>query len=251
MLVGAVSSTLLFGLESASAQCQSEPRLQNYSGSTTVSCTCFLQGEEAGAVLDAPAGDYPIQIVRVGIGWYSQFGGAPNSLEQAIHIYGAGLPNPGAPVFSLAGPTLIDGQINVFDVTSQNVILNGGPFTVTLEFANTNSGNMFAASVADDGNGCQLGKNVVFVLPGGWSDACPLGVSGDWIFYVDYRTNLNCATGDTNCDGDVNGKDIDGFVKALLDSNCLIPSADVDGNGSVEMADVGPFVQCLLDGACP
>ena len=247
---GAICSTLVFGVNSTFAQCQTEPRLQNFSGLNTVPCTCLLQGEQAGVVLDAPAGDYPIQIVRVGIGWYSQFGGAPDSQEQAIHTYGAGLPNPGAPIFSLLGPILTDGQINVFDLTGQNVILNNGPFTVTLEFLNTNSGNVFAPSVADDGNGCQLGKNVVFVIPGGWNDTCPLGVSGDWVFYIDYRTNLGCVKGDTNCDGGVDGKDIDGFVKALIDSNCSIPSADIDGNGAVQMADIGPFVQCLLNAAC-
>jgi len=240
------------GVNSAFAQCQSEPRLQHFSGPATVPCTCFLPGEQVGVVLDAPAGDYPIQIVRVGIGWSSQVGGAPDSTEQFIHVYGAGLPNPGVPVFSLPGPILKDGQTDVFDLTSQSVVLNSGPFTVALEFLNTNSGgNIFTPSVVDDGNGCQLGKNVVFVIPGGWNDACPLGVNGDWVFYVDYRTNLGCAAGDTNCDGGVDGKDIEGFVTALLDSNCLIPSADIDGNGTVELADAGPFVQCLLGGACP
>jgi hypothetical protein len=58
-------------------------------------------------------------------------------------------------------------------------------------------------------------------------------------------------TGDTNCDGGVDGRDTESFIMALLDSNCSIPSADIDGNGTVELADVDPFVQCLLNGACP
>ncbi len=91
----AACSALVFAASPTFAQCQSEPRLQNYTGSGATVCACFLQGEQAGVVLDAPAGDYPIEILRVGIGWYSQFGGAPDSLEQAIHIYGAGLPDPG------------------------------------------------------------------------------------------------------------------------------------------------------------
>jgi len=38
--------------------------------------------------------EYPVEITRARIGWGSQFGGAPQSLEEAIHIYPAGLPNP-------------------------------------------------------------------------------------------------------------------------------------------------------------
>lgn len=65
--------------------------------------------------------------------------------------------------------------------------MDGGPFTVTLEFLNSNSGNFYASTVVHDGNGCQPGKNVVFAIPGGWTDACALGVTGDWVFYVVYR----------------------------------------------------------------
>ena len=138
-------------------------------------------GEQAGAVFDLPAAEFPIEILRVGIGWGSQFGGTPQSLEQAIHIYAAGLPDPGAPIFTLPGPQLTDGVINQFDLAPipGEIIINSGPFSVTLEFLNSNSGDIFAPSVVHDGNGCQAGKNVVFAIPGGWSDACLLGVTGD------------------------------------------------------------------------
>src|SRR5262245_63721763 len=49
---------------------------------------CFAPGEQAGVVFTAPAAHYPLEILRVGIAWGSQSGGAPSSLEQAIHIYG-------------------------------------------------------------------------------------------------------------------------------------------------------------------
>lgn len=173
----------------ALAQCPDEPPLGNYTGAAQVVCPCFIPGEQAGAVLTAPAGDYPLEILDVGIAWASQVGGAPQSLEQAIHVYAGGLPNPGSPIFTLPGPLMTDGFVNLFDLEQYpgEIVVNSGPFTVTLEFLNQNAGDIFAPSVAHDGNGCQPGKNVVYVQPGGWNDACPLGVNGDWVFYVVYR----------------------------------------------------------------
>lgn len=180
---------------SASAVCPEKPPLQNFTGGGSTICPCFVPGEEAGSVFNAPAGDYPIEILRVGIGWGSQLGGAPQSLEAAIHVYGTGLPNPGTPIFSLPGPQLNDGFLNEFDLEpiSGEILVNSGPFTVTLEFLNQNSNDEFAPSVVHDGNGCQAGKNVVFAIPGGWFSACALGVSGDWLFYVVYR-RTDCLT---------------------------------------------------------
>jgi hypothetical protein len=180
---------LLASPTGAIAQCAEEPPLQNFTGSGTVACPCFLEGEQAGAVLNAPAGHYPLEILRIGVGWGSQFGGNPAQIEQAVHVYAAGLPNPGTPFFTLLGPQLIDGVINEFDIEPLpgEVTVAGGPFTVTLEFLNTNAGDIFAPTVVHDGNGCQAGKNVVFAIPGGWNDACLLGVTGDWVFYVVYR----------------------------------------------------------------
>jgi hypothetical protein len=171
------------------AQCPTEPRLENYTGAGSIGCPCFVPGEQAGAVLDLPASEFPIEILKIGIGWGSQFGGAPDQLEEAIHIYAGGLPDPGAPVFTLAGPVLIDGVINEFDLEPLpgEIIIDSGPFTVTLEFLNQNAGDPFSPTVVHDGNGCQSGKNVVFAVPGGWNDACVLGVTGDWVFYVFYR----------------------------------------------------------------
>ncbi|MGD8628581.1 MAG: FlgD immunoglobulin-like domain containing protein [bacterium] len=178
------------------AECPEEPPLLNYDGTGAVVCPCFIAGEEAGVVLDAPAEHYPIEILRVGIGWASQLGGSPQSLEQALHIYGSGLPAPGTPVFTLEGPVLSDGYINEFDLEplAGEIILDSGPFTFTLEFLNDNAGNIYAPSVYSDGNGCQAGKNAVFAVPGGWYDACVLGVTGDWVMYAVYR-QVNCGAG--------------------------------------------------------
>ncbi len=173
----------------ARAQC-GNAQLQNYTGGGQVVCPCFVANEQAGAIFTAPASAYPIEILKVGIGWGSQIGGAPNSLEEAIHIYAGGLPNPGAPIFTLPGPQLVDGAINEFNLEplAGSIVINSGPFTVTLEFQNPNAGDPFAPSVVHDGNGCQSGKNVVYAVPGGWFNACSLGVTGDWVFYVVYRS---------------------------------------------------------------
>ncbi|MCH8243719.1 MAG: hypothetical protein IH897_14080, partial [Planctomycetes bacterium] len=68
-----------------------------------------------------------------------------------------------------------------------DIIINSGPFTVTLEFMNANAQDIYAPSVVHDGNGCQPGKNVIFAIPGGWMDACAAGVTGDWVMYAVYR----------------------------------------------------------------
>jgi len=156
-------------------------------------CPCFVAGERGGAVFEAPADEYPIEILRVGVAWGSQFGGAPQVLGRAIEVYADGLPNPGAPIASLDGPVLTDGFINEFDLEPLpgEVVIDSGPFTVALQLDQDNAGDIFAASLVHDGDGCQPGRNVVFAIPGGWRDACTLGVAGDWRFQVVYRS-LDC-----------------------------------------------------------
>ncbi len=171
------------------AACPERPPLQAFTGAGRITCPCFAAHEQAGVVFTAPESDYPLEVLRVGIAWGSQSGGTPASLERALHVYAGGLPNPGSPVFTLEGPVLNDGAINQFDLEPLpgSIVIPSGPFTVALEFQTSNAGNTFAPSTVHDGNGCQAGKNAVFAIPGGWNDACTLGVSGDWVFFVVYR----------------------------------------------------------------
>ena len=197
ILLALATMMSLFAAHAAAAQgCPEEDPLQNYTGTGTVVCPCFVAGEEAGAVFDAPLDHYPIQILRIGIGWASQFGGGTQQIEEAIRIYGSGLPNPGSPIAALLGPQLTDGAINEFNIEAQlgEVTVPSGPFTVTLKFLFDNAMDPYAPTVIHDGNGCQVGKNVVYAIPGGWYDACNLGITGDWIFYVVYR-QIECTTG--------------------------------------------------------
>ena len=201
-----VLAFVLTGASPLLAQGAAEPPLQSYTGAGQAVCPCFAPGEEAGAILNAPAAHYPIEILRIGIGWGSAFGGTFPSVERAIHVYGAGLPNPGAPIFSLPAPELNDGFINEFNIDPLpgEVIVSSGPFTVTLEFENSNGGDVFAPSMVHDGNGCQAGRNIVFASPGTWRDACSLGVTGDWVVYVIYR-RVSCSAGGAGSvpDGDL------------------------------------------------
>ncbi len=170
--------------QEAAAQCAAKPPLLNYTGAGRNPCLCLIPNDQVGAIFQPPAADFPLEVLSVGIYWGSQFGGNPASLEQAIHIYQGGLPNPGTPVFTLPGPTLVDGQMNAFNVG--NVQISQGPITVTLEILNQSSGTTFNSSVVDDAAGCTNGQNVVFTT-GQWVDACNAGVMGDWVFEMVYR----------------------------------------------------------------
>jgi len=174
---------------SARADCPAQAAAQVYTGTGGTPCPCFVSGEEAGTVFSIPSGDYPIQVLRVGLLWASQFGGSPQQLEESIKIYEGGLPNPGLAVAELPGPVLNDGFLNEYDLENlypTDIIINTGPVTATLKFLNENSGDLFAPSVCYD-SGCHAANNLVYAIPGGWSSACGLGVPGDWIFYLVYK----------------------------------------------------------------
>lgn len=193
------SASALFLLAlTATAQvpCPEEPPLAVWTGGGSVTCPCFVAGEEAGAVLNIPAQHLPAEILRVGYGWGSAGGGNPDVLGDSINIYNAGLPNPGVPIFSLNGPVLSDGFINEYNLEAEpgTIIANSSTITVTLRFLTANAGQISEPSMVHDGNGCTSGANVVKAIPGGWNDACALGVSGDWIVQVVYRP-VNCGGG--------------------------------------------------------
>jgi hypothetical protein len=195
-LAGALSAVALAATSlDALAQC-AEQQFQNYTGGGQLACPCFVAGEQVGAIFNLPANAYPVQILKVGIGWGSAFGGSGQTLEQAIHVYNGALPNPGTPIFTLPGPVLNDGFINEFNITPGNVEIASGPITVTLEFLVDNVNDFFAGTVVNDGNGCQNGKNIIYAIPGGWINGCSGGVSGDWVFYIKYRSAQ--VTGDAN-----------------------------------------------------
>lgn len=198
--LGGAAGVLLLLLSNAvsAGDCPVET-VQHYTGAGTTTCPCFVEGEEAGAVFAAlPADHFPIEIQSIGIGWGSIFGGSPPSVEAALKVYGAGLPNPGAALYSLAGPVLTDGVINEFSTAGLGFEVAAQPFSVTLEFLNTNAGTL-NPSMVHDGNGCQPGKNAILADETGWLDACAAGLSGDWLVFVRYLPT--CAAADAPEDG--------------------------------------------------
>ena len=169
------------------AQCPAKPPLALYTPGPNTPCNCFIPGEEVGVTFTPAAADYPLEVLSVSFYWRSVLGGAPAIQEQGVHLYNAGLPNPGPRIATIPAPILIDGVLNNHPFPGP-VPVAGGPITATLEFINqTSAGAPVAPDVVWDSDGCQPGINLVKTIPGGWSDACALGVTGDWVVELVYR----------------------------------------------------------------
>jgi hypothetical protein len=169
----------------------------------------FVAGESAAAWLSSPCdGD----IVEVQVFWQSLFGGEPQSLEDSISICAAGtFPTPGTLLEFLEAPVMTDGGLNEFRyVDEAGTIPLSVPvtadqvFIVSFKFANDPP--LLGPSVMTDTNGCQAGKNAIDASPGGWLNACALGVSGDFVIraVVDCQEPTGaCCDADANCTNDV------------------------------------------------
>ena len=60
-------------------------------------------------------------------------------------------------------------------------VVAGQSIVLALQFLNGHSGSPFEPSVVWDADGCQASLNAAETIPGGWADACLLGVTGDWV----------------------------------------------------------------------
>lgn len=243
---------------SARGFCPEEPRLANFmETSTYVVVPGFVQSEEAAAILRAPDNHYPIEIIKLGIGWSSQFGGNDPSLEDALLIYaGSALSGVGAAQFVADSPSLLDGGINEFDITTpdsqpgESRIINDGPFTVSVRMFNRSSGVPNAPAPIHDNRGCVPGKSAVRAAPTySWFDNCSLGVRGQWVIYAKYR-RVECSE-DPPCPGDFNG---DGFINSVDLAQVLASwngggIADINRDGFVNAADLALLLGAW--GPCP
>jgi hypothetical protein len=154
---------------------------------------------------------------------------------------------------------MTDGFINEFDFEPLpgEIIVAAGAFTVTLEIGTENVGQIFNASAVHDGNGCIAGKNVVFAIPGGWSDACSLGVTGDWVVQVVYR-QTNCGVVDPEfIRGECNGDTMVDIADAIFLLAYLFPSGpppalpcvdacDANDDASLNIADAVALLAALF-----
>jgi|GEM_PF-1392817 len=222
----------LLGLAGATASAQ-EITLQNDSivnGSNAAICICFDAGEEVATWLTSPCDG---NIVAIQIYWRSEFGGAPQSLEDAILIYNGSnnFPVPGALKEEFLGPLLTDGGLNEYRYQDENQTIPisvpvsaGEEFVVSLAFFNSNNGDFFAPSVVSDRDGATPGKNAVFTNNfGGWRSNEFLGVNGDWFIRAI-----------VDCDASVTGACClpDGGCAELTAEECAAMSGSWSGPGT-------------------
>jgi len=183
----------------------------------------FIAHEQAAAWLTSPCDG---SIVAVQILWLSQSGQAPPSLEEAIRIRQAGtFPVPGPVLALLEAPVMTDGFLNEFRYLdeAQTIPIDvpvsaGQTFVVAFEFANTPG--LDGASVCTDVDGCQTGRNSIYAIPGGWLNACALGVSGDFVI----RAVVDCAELSGACCLP------DGSCQTLTPSECTAAGGDYQGD---------------------
>ena len=240
---------------SLGAQVCNENLIDNHVGAQSIAVPGFVAGEEGAAVFEAPAIHYPIEILRVQIHWGSQFGGAPQSLEGAIKIYEGAPPSP-TEIFSLAGPVLTDGVINEFElsVIPGDKVIDSGPFMISLALANDST--LLGPSMVIDGAGCIPGQNYVFAIPGGWTDLCSFGASGNWKISVVYCSVLPPLTtfrrGDANLDGLFNIADPVRILGSLfgtpIDPLPCDLAGDANDDGGVNIADAVFALSAIFSG---
>lgn len=242
-MCSAVGSALVLLSAAFSTASADEITLQNDSltaGDTVAICPCFAAGEEAAVWLTSPCDG---NIVAIQIFWKSILGGAAQSLEDEIVVYQAGnFPNPGAIKDSLSGPVLTDGGLNEYRFKDENQTIPisipvsaGEEFVVSLKFLNTNFTDQTLPSIVSDTDSCQGGKNTVKVNGTAWTNACSLGVTGDWVI----RAVVDCTGDPTGAACMPDGSCMDGMTEA----DTVAAGGAWNGAGSL-CADV----QCL--GAC-
>jgi hypothetical protein len=210
----------------------------------------FREGDIGAAVFDLPCGFYPIQINAVQIYWRSQ-----DPLMQVlthVYIYGAGGPDPGAPIYTGTGALMTAGYMLEFDSSQLGWVVNQGPFAVGVKYLGEVAGTLddLSGHLTTDADGCQSGKNLIYDAPSGqWFDACSAGVSGDFVIRVVFESSGNGCYGDIDCDGDVDLPDYAEFQRCL--SGAGTPAAqeclplDCDADGDVDFDDFLSFELCV------
>ncbi len=224
-------------------------------GGTAAIQAGFIAGESAATWLTAPCDG---SIVAVQVFWRSVLGNAPLSIEDSITLFAAGtfptpgdvlLNSPGSQPVILEAPVMTDGVLNEFRFLDENQaiplnvpILTGEVFVVSFRFANSPN-PVLGPSVVTDLNGCQNLKNTIFANPGGWLNACALGISGDFVI----RAVIDCGAGEP-------------MVACCFGPSCLdLSVADCATAGGVALAggsacatgSLCPIGACCLpDGSC-
>lgn len=111
------------------------------------------------------------------------------------------------------------------------------------------------ASAPENLGGLVIAAEIVYDWDGDGSfDPCTGGGTGtadqdyNVLLYLGARTpgQAPCEPCDTDCNGTVNGQDIDDFIDVLNGGpGCSPCAADADGNGSTNGQDIDDFIDCL------
>jgi hypothetical protein len=186
----------------------------------------FVAGEIGGAVFNPPAGYFPLRIKRIQIMWASASLQGADVEQDSILVYTGGNENPPKPILlkQLDSPVLHDGYLNEFDVTTENIVVNKGPFSIGLKFLNPPDIAAGGPSLVTDTDGCQVGKNLIYAIPGGWTNGCMFGIAGDFVIRCICEWVGDVAT--------VNGKVNLEYWSKGTDAG-LTASIDIKDNGNV------------------
>lgn len=150
-------------------------------GGGTIACQAgFVSNEIGAAVFTVPAADGKVLLLQAqfwacdgsGLGFAS-----PRPVQ--VHVYPAGGPNPGVASYVSPSLTAVPGFLNLWPLSDEDQSFDAGEtFTLGVKLLN---GGLFQnfTTLATDADGCQVGKSLIFAVPGGWADACSFGVSGD------------------------------------------------------------------------
>jgi hypothetical protein len=150
-------------------------------GGGAIACQAGFASNEIGAsVFTVPAGDGKVLLLQAQFWACDGSGlGFASSRPVQVNVYPAGGPNPGTPVYVSPTISALPGFLNLWPLEPENLSFDpADTFTLGVKLLN---GGLFPnfTTLSTDSDGCQPGKSLIFAVPGGWTDACTLGVSGD------------------------------------------------------------------------
>ena len=150
----------------------------------------FVETETGAVVLSALPGEYPVTLKELRVWVDRNVGTAPTSMTARLHVWDVSTasgasPSMGSALYTSPDISLFVGAFNTWDVSAENIVLNG-PFLVGCEIIDNAFIGLFQGNqpnLVTDTNGCQGGKNFVRAkqLNGSflWQNLCSFGVSGD------------------------------------------------------------------------
>ena len=156
----------------------------------TVACQAgFVTNEIGAAVFSVPPADGRVLLLEAQ--WWVCDGsglGLAGPRPMSVQVFGSGGPDPGLPSYASPAVSASPGFLNTWPLEGEGQSFGPGEdFTLGIQLLDGGLFGLFTV-LATDVDGCQPGKNLIFAIPGGWTDACSFGVSGDLIVRVKVLT---------------------------------------------------------------